>query len=121
MEPSLSLNATARLAVVATALALPGAARADCSFLPTAGDDTFVCDDGTSAGGLTDLSGDNTLRFPSGGSGTLDGNASFGSGADTVSMASGEITGPRPVGRRRRLRDRGRAGPGKRPAGRGHR
>ena len=78
---------------MATALALPGAAVADCSFLPTAGDDSLRLRQRHLRRRVDRSCGDNTLRFPPGGSGTLAGNVSFGSGDDTVSMASGEITG----------------------------
>ena len=66
---------------------------AACTFAPTAGDDSFVCDSGTSLGGLTDLGGNNLLLLPSGGSGTLDGDVVFGAGEDRVDVHSGTITG----------------------------
>lgn len=68
-------------------------ALAACSFVPTGGDDIHVCDAGASAGSLSDAGGDNALEFPSGGSGLLDGNVTFGGGADRVDMTSGAITG----------------------------
>ncbi|SFU07548.1 outer membrane autotransporter barrel domain-containing protein [Mesorhizobium sp. YR577] len=68
-------------------------AMAACTFVPTAGNDTFVCDSGISAGGLTDLLGNNTLQFPDAGTGTLNGNVSFGDGTDRIEMNSGTITG----------------------------
>ncbi|MXO67984.1 autotransporter outer membrane beta-barrel domain-containing protein [Altererythrobacter marinus] len=66
-------------------------AQADCDFVPTAGDDTYVCDSGSSAGGLDDFGGDNTLTFPAGGSGTVAGDVNFGGGADAIVMESGTI------------------------------
>ncbi|MEG5266219.1 autotransporter outer membrane beta-barrel domain-containing protein [Pseudomonas sp. JDS28PS106] len=42
---------------------------------------------------MTDLTGDNALVFPSGGSGSITGNVGFGPGQDLVDMASGVITG----------------------------
>ena len=88
-------------------LALPGTAAADCSFAPSSGNDSFACDNGRSAGGLTDLGGDNSLRFPASGSGTLDGDVVFGAGNDTVTMDFGNDHRRRPSGRgRRQLRDR---------------
>lgn len=68
-------------------------ARATCTFAPPAGDDTYVCDSGTSTAGLTDLGGNNTLRLPTGGTGTIDGNVLFGAGTDTVEIRSGTIAG----------------------------
>lgn len=91
---------SARLKVVLLATTLAGSglfpalpARAQCDFAPTAGDDLHVCESGTSPGGLTDLGGDNTLLFPEGGTGILDGDVEFGAGADRIEMFSGTITG----------------------------
>ncbi|RRY11656.1 autotransporter family protein [Brucella anthropi] len=66
---------------------------AACSFSPTLGDDTFICDSGTSSGGLTDLNGNNTLLLPTGGTGTVSGDVAFGSGVDRVEVHSGSIVG----------------------------
>src|SRR5690606_35857223 len=66
---------------------------AACSFSPTLGDDTFICDSGTSSGGLTDTGGNNTLLLPSGGAGTISGDVVFGSGVDRVEVHSGSIMG----------------------------
>lgn len=63
-----------------------------CTLTPTAGNDNFVCDS-ASSGPLNDLSGNNTLTFPANGTGTINGNVTFGAGADTVNMNSGTITG----------------------------
>jgi len=67
-------------------------AHAACTLIPTAGNDNFVCDSATS-GPLSDLAGNNTLTFPADGSGRINGNATFGAGADTVDMASGIVAG----------------------------
>lgn len=67
-------------------------AHAACTLAPTAGNDNFVCDS-ASSGPLTDLSGNNTLTFPANGSGTINGNVTFGAGTDTVNMNSGSIVG----------------------------
>jgi len=68
-------------------------AMAACTLTPTAGDDTYVCDSGTSAG-LTDLSGNNTLTMPANGSGTIQGDVIFGAGADHMGInPNGVITG----------------------------
>ncbi|RKS27707.1 outer membrane autotransporter protein [Pseudomonas sp. WPR_5_2] len=67
-------------------------AHAACTLTPTAGNDNFVCDS-ASNGPLTDLAGNNTLTFPASGTGTINGNATFGAGADTVVMNSGRIVG----------------------------
>ncbi|KAB2676588.1 autotransporter domain-containing protein [Brucella tritici] len=66
---------------------------AACSFSPTLGDDTFICDSGTSSGGLADTGGNNTLLLPSGGAGTISGDVVFGSGVDRVEVHSGSIVG----------------------------
>lgn len=68
-------------------------AHAACVFVPTAGNDTFVCDSGASVGGLTDTGGSNGLSFPAGGTGTLNGNVVFGAGNDSIDMQSGTIAG----------------------------
>ncbi|WP_223532027.1 autotransporter outer membrane beta-barrel domain-containing protein [Pseudomonas sp. GL-RE-20] len=70
----------------------PQAAYAACTLTPSAGNDNFVCDSATS-GPLTDLSGSNTLTFPATGTGKINGNVTFGAGADTVNMASGTVAG----------------------------
>lgn len=70
----------------------PLVSQAACSLSPTAGNDSFVCDSGSS-GPLTDLSGNNSLTFPSNGTGSINGNVSFGAGADRVVMDSGSIIG----------------------------
>ncbi|CAG8872187.1 autotransporter family protein [Pseudomonas fluorescens] len=70
----------------------PQAAYAACTLTPTAGNDNFVCDSATS-GPLSDLSGNNTLTFPANGTGRINGNVTFGAGADTVNMASGTVAG----------------------------
>ena len=70
----------------------PQAADAACTLTPTAGNDNFVCDSATS-GPLTDLSGNNTLTFPANSTGRINGNLTFGAGADTVNMASGTVAG----------------------------
>jgi len=67
-------------------------AYAACTLTPTAGNDNFVCDSATS-GPLTDLSGNNTLTFPANGTGRINGNVTFGAGADAVNMASGTVAG----------------------------
>lgn len=72
--------------------ALVNDAQGACQFNPTAGDDAFVCDNG-SASGLTDLRGNNTLSLPVGGTGAVTGGVTFGPGADRVEIASGQIGG----------------------------
>ncbi|MFK0087554.1 autotransporter outer membrane beta-barrel domain-containing protein [Pseudomonas sp. NPDC090755] len=88
MRPSL-------LAALVTLPLLSLAARptqAACTFTPTTGNDSYLCDSGT-APSLTDPSGDNSLSLPAGGSGGIDGDVTFGAGADRVDMASGEVGG----------------------------
>ncbi|MGF7111749.1 autotransporter family protein [Pseudomonas laurylsulfatiphila] len=70
----------------------PLPAFAACTLAPTAGNDNFLCDSGTS-GPLTDLSGNNTLTFPANGTGRINGNVTFGAGADAVNIASGTVVG----------------------------
>ncbi|MDF9906951.1 UNVERIFIED_ORG: outer membrane autotransporter protein [Pseudomonas reinekei] len=67
-------------------------AYAACTLTPTAGNDNFVCDSATS-GPLSDLSGNNTLTFPTNGTGRINGNVIFGAGADAVTMNSGIVAG----------------------------
>ncbi|MCJ8207528.1 autotransporter outer membrane beta-barrel domain-containing protein [Pseudomonas sp. RGM2987] len=68
-------------------------AMAACTLTPTAGDDAYVCDSGTSAG-LTDLSGNNTLTLPANGSGVIQGDVTFGAGTDHIQInPNGVIAG----------------------------
>ncbi|OPG72185.1 autotransporter outer membrane beta-barrel domain-containing protein [Pseudomonas ogarae] len=69
------------------------AAMAACTLTPTASDDTYVCDSGTSPG-LTDLSGNNILTMPANGSGVISGDVTFGTGVDRIVInANGVIDG----------------------------
>lgn len=68
----------------------PQATQAACDL--GTGPDNYVCDSGSS-GSLTDLSGNNTLTFPTSGTGTINGDVTFGAGSDTVSMHSGILAG----------------------------
>ncbi|MGL6000068.1 MAG: autotransporter outer membrane beta-barrel domain-containing protein [Pseudomonas proteolytica] len=68
-------------------------AQAACTLIAGAGDTSYVCDSGNSGTGLTDLVGNNTLTFPAGGTGTINGNILTGPGADFVDMNSGRIVG----------------------------
>ncbi|VVP68860.1 hypothetical protein PS918_00815 [Pseudomonas fluorescens] len=70
----------------------PQPVQAACTLTPTAGNDNFTCDS-ASNGPLTDLAGNNTLTFPAGGTGSINGNVRFGAGSDTVNMDSGSIAG----------------------------
>ncbi|MPZ39462.1 MAG: autotransporter outer membrane beta-barrel domain-containing protein [Rhizobiales bacterium] len=81
---------TTSSAVVALSAVQP--AHGQCVLMPTPGDDTLVCSSGTFVGNFSDTQGNNTLLFPTGGSGTVDGSVSFGDGADRVEMHSGTIT-----------------------------
>jgi len=67
-------------------------ASAACTFTPGPGNDAFVCDSGA-GGALTDTSGNNSLTFPTGGTGTLTGNVTFGAGSDSVTLNSGALIG----------------------------
>ncbi|MBV6822973.1 autotransporter outer membrane beta-barrel domain-containing protein [Pseudomonas sp. PD9R] len=70
----------------------PQISQAACTLTPTAGDDNFVCDS-ASNGPLTDLAGNNNLTFPPNGTGSINGNVTFGAGRDTIFMNSGRING----------------------------
>lgn len=70
----------------------PTPSQAACTLIPTAGNDAFVCDS-ASSGPLTDLAGNNSLNFPANGSGTINGNVTFGAGNDRVIMGSGTLAG----------------------------
>lgn len=85
-HPALRLFATSLLS-----LALQNA-YAQCSFSPTAGDDSYICDSG-SAASLTDLQGNNSLSLPSNSTGTITGPVSFGPGADQITVNAGLIDG----------------------------
>lgn len=89
---NLPLLRLAFLASTALGLTAGSPAQAACSFAPTAGNDTYTCDSGTS-GSLFDLGGDNVLLMPSAGSGTIAGSVTFGGGADRVEIGSGTVTG----------------------------
>ncbi|ATU91718.1 autotransporter domain-containing protein [Phyllobacterium zundukense] len=67
-------------------------ALAACTLVPTAGNDTYICDSGT-GGPLTDPGGNNSLTLPTGGTGTITGPVTFNSGVDTVIINSGTING----------------------------
>lgn len=67
--------------------------QAACSLNAGAGNTSYVCDGGTHAGSLSDLLGNNSLVFPSGGAGTIAGNVNFGAGTDLIDMNSGRILG----------------------------
>ncbi|MCF9008040.1 autotransporter outer membrane beta-barrel domain-containing protein, partial [Pseudomonas carnis] len=71
---------------------IPQPSHAACVLIPGTGNDTYTCDSSSSPG-LTDLSGDNRLTLPAGGTGTINGNVTFGPGVDTVRIESGQITG----------------------------
>ncbi len=70
----------------------PQPVQAACTLTPTAGNDNHVCDSGSS-GPLSDLTGNNSLTFPVNGSGTINGNVTFGAGIDNVDMKSGSLVG----------------------------
>jgi len=78
---------------VAAPLLLPvSSTMAACTLVPTAGDDTYVCDSAPAAVGLTDLSGNNDLTVS--GSGLIQGDVTFDAGNDRVLInANGVIDG----------------------------
>lgn len=92
-KPSgLSTRAVLAVGLLSLQYVTPQQAQSACVLTPGPGNDTFVCDSGSSAG-LTDLSGNNSLTLPAGGSGTINGNVTFGAGTDAVRIHSGLITG----------------------------
>lgn len=68
-------------------------AHAACDLTPSTGDSTYICDSGSSPIGLTDLTGNNSLGLPAGGTGIINGNILFGAGSDFVDINSGRIVG----------------------------
>lgn len=81
------------LCVSAPFLLPASSAMAACTLVPTAGNDSYVCDSGTSPG-LTDLSGNNSLTMPANGSGLITGDVTFGAGVDSIVInANGVIDG----------------------------
>jgi outer membrane autotransporter protein len=66
--------------------------KAACTLTPGPGNDSYVCDSGTSPG-FTDLLGNNTLTFPVSGTGTIVGNIVLGGGINRLAMDSGNILG----------------------------
>ncbi|AJA09959.1 hypothetical protein SKP52_15400 [Sphingopyxis fribergensis] len=64
-----------------------------CFHAHTAGNDSHVCSSGTSLGGLPDTGGNNQLTLPTGGTGVIAGNVTFGGGNDVVVIDSGRING----------------------------
>lgn len=73
-------------------VSVPQTGQAACTLTSTIGNDTYLCDSGSS-GPLTDLSGNNSLNFPANGTGLINGNVTFGAGTDSVVMDSGTIAG----------------------------
>lgn len=63
-----------------------------CDLVSTPGSDTQTCDSGSS-GAVTWSGANDTLIFPAAGSGSINGNVTFGPGLDSVDMNSGRITG----------------------------
>ena len=86
ITPSLYLCIACSIAVVLW----PAISRGACIIVPTAGDDTYTCNSGIAAG-FTDSGGNNTLTMS--GTGTIAGNATFGSGIDVVTFLDAGSTG----------------------------
>lgn len=91
--PSSKFYTASSAATFLCLLCLSRAAVADCTSITGTGNDSYRCSSGTSGSGLTDLSGSNSLAFPSGGNGTINGNVRFGAGNDVIQMDSGRILG----------------------------
>ncbi|MEO5758811.1 MAG: autotransporter outer membrane beta-barrel domain-containing protein [Mesorhizobium sp.] len=81
------------LATTSLTLLFNSGSFAACLLVPSAGNDTYICDSGNSGGSLNDLGGDNTLTFPASGTGQVSGSVTFGIGSDRIDMQSGTITG----------------------------
>lgn len=86
-------RAVLAVGIISLQYVIPQPAQAACVLIPGPGDDTYTCDSGTSATGLTDLVGNNSLTLPAGGSGTINGDVNFDEGADSIRIDSGLITG----------------------------
>ena len=93
MSPKLAVRPILLSSVAIVALGQASPVLAQCVFTPTVGDDAYICDDGTSPGGLDDPDGNNRLTLPAGGTGTIAGDVRFGSGADIGVVDSGRIEG----------------------------
>ncbi|GFM84738.1 hypothetical protein PSCICO_01370 [Pseudomonas cichorii] len=63
-----------------------------CDLTATIANEIQVCDSGSS-GPLNKPGGNNTLIFPAGGTGSINGSVTYGPGSDRVEMNSGNITG----------------------------
>lgn len=70
----------------------PSTSQSACNLVSTLGGDTQTCDSGSS-GPLTNPGGNNVLIFPAGGTGSIVGSVTFGSGNDRIDMNSGSIVG----------------------------
>ncbi|WP_330211465.1 autotransporter family protein [Pseudomonas sp. AM4(2022)] len=92
MPSGFSTRAVLAVGLISLQYMNPHPSHAACVLTPGTGNDTYTCDSGSSPG-LTDLSGDNRLTLPAGGTGTINGNVTFGPGVDTVRIESGQITG----------------------------
>lgn len=79
MQKSNGLSTRAVLAVGLLSLqyTTPQQSYAACALTPGPGNDTFICDSGSSAG-LSDLLGNNSLTLPAGGTGTINGKRLLG-------------------------------------------
>ncbi|WP_455676177.1 autotransporter family protein [Pseudomonas antarctica] len=87
-----SISAVVAVGLISLQYVAPQQAHSACVLTPGPGNDTFVCDSDSSPG-LSDLSGNNILTLPAGGSGTIYGNVTFGAGTDALRIDSGLITG----------------------------
>ncbi|MEE4125224.1 autotransporter domain-containing protein [Pseudomonas viridiflava] len=81
-----------KLLTVALLVIVSPYAEGACDLVSTPGSDTQTCDSGSS-GAVTWSGANDTLIFPAGGSGSINGNVTFGPGQDSVDMSSGRITG----------------------------
>lgn len=78
-----STRAVFAVGLISLQYMIPQPSHAACVLTPGTGNDTYTCNNGSSAG-LTDLSGDNSLTLSKGG--IIDGNVTLGAGMDRVEV-----------------------------------
>ncbi|MBX8496649.1 autotransporter outer membrane beta-barrel domain-containing protein [Pseudomonas cichorii] len=92
IDHRLLLRYTARILPLAVLSFISPHAHGACDLATTIGNAIQVCDSGSS-GPLNKPAGNNTLIFPAGGTGSIIGSVTYGSGSDSIEMNSGNITG----------------------------
>ncbi|MFJ4142560.1 autotransporter outer membrane beta-barrel domain-containing protein [Pseudomonas sp. NPDC089734] len=87
----LPLGYTARILPLAVLTFISPHAHGACD-LSSTGSDVQICDSGSS-GPLNKPAGNNTLLFPAGGTGSVNGSVTYGAGTDRIDMNSGNVLG----------------------------